>query len=69
MYQRTMRTTIDSPDHLLKHLKARDALEGRTLRDVVVRGRSAGRTLAHAFVEGRLAGGIGRSGWLAPGHF
>lgn len=31
-----MRTTIDLPDALLKHLKARAALEGRTLRDVVV---------------------------------
>ena len=31
-----MRTTIDLPDPLLKHLKARAALEGRTLRDVVV---------------------------------
>ncbi len=31
-----MRTTIDLPDALLKHLKARAALEGRTLRDLVV---------------------------------
>lgn len=31
-----MRTTIDLPDLLLKHLKARAALEGRTLRDLVV---------------------------------
>ena len=31
-----MRTTIDLPDPLLKHLKARAALEGRTLRDLVV---------------------------------
>lgn len=36
MYKCTMRTTIDLPDPLLKHLKARAALEGRTLRDVVV---------------------------------
>lgn len=31
-----MRTTINLPDPLLKHLKARAALEGRTLRDLVV---------------------------------
>jgi hypothetical protein len=31
-----MRTTVDIPDMLLKHLKARAALEGRTLRDLVV---------------------------------
>ena len=31
-----MRTTIDLPDPLLKHLKARAALEGRSLRDLVV---------------------------------
>jgi plasmid stability protein len=31
-----MRTTIDLPDSLLKHLKARAALEGRSLRDLVV---------------------------------
>jgi hypothetical protein len=31
-----MRTTVDIPDTLLKHLKARAALEGRTLRDLVV---------------------------------
>ncbi|MFM8623201.1 MAG: hypothetical protein ACKOCZ_01620 [Betaproteobacteria bacterium] len=31
-----MRTTVDIPDSLLKHLKARAALEGRTLRDLVV---------------------------------
>jgi hypothetical protein len=31
-----MRTTVDIPDELLKHLKARAALEGRTLRDLVV---------------------------------
>lgn len=31
-----MRTTIDLPDALLKHLKARAALEGRTLRDLLV---------------------------------
>lgn len=31
-----MRTTIDLPEPLLKHLKARAALEGRTLRDLVV---------------------------------
>jgi plasmid stability protein len=31
-----VRTTIDLPDALLKHLKARAALEGRTLRDLVV---------------------------------
>ncbi len=31
-----MRTTVDLPDPLLKHLKARAALEGRTLRDLVV---------------------------------
>ena len=30
-----MRTTVDIPDTLLKHLKARAALEGRTLRDLV----------------------------------
>lgn len=31
-----MRTTLDLPDALFKHLKARAALEGRTLRDLVV---------------------------------
>ena len=31
-----MRTTVDIPDTLLKHLKARAALEGRTLRDLMV---------------------------------
>jgi len=31
-----MRTTVDLPDPLLKHLKARAALEGRTLSDLVV---------------------------------
>lgn len=32
-----MRTTFDLPDALFKHLKARAALEGSSLRDLVVR--------------------------------
>ncbi len=44
-----MRTTIDLPDPLLKHLKARAALEGRSLRDLVVelveKGLNAGGTV------------------------
>lgn len=32
-----MRTTFDLPDALFKHLKARAALEGTSLRDLVVR--------------------------------
>lgn len=32
-----MRTTLELPDPLFKHLKARAALEGSTLRDLVVR--------------------------------
>ena len=31
-----MRTNIDLPETLLKHLEARAALEGRTLRDLVL---------------------------------
>jgi hypothetical protein len=31
-----MRTSLDLPDPLFKHLKARAALEGRTLRDLVI---------------------------------
>ena len=31
-----MRTTLDLPDALFKHLKARAALEGRSLRDLVI---------------------------------
>lgn len=31
-----MRTTLELPDLLFKHLKARAALEGSTLRDLVV---------------------------------
>lgn len=31
-----MRTTLDLPDPLFKHLKARAALEGRSLRDLMV---------------------------------
>jgi plasmid stability protein len=29
-----MRTTLDLPDELMRHLKARAALEGRSLRDL-----------------------------------
>ena len=32
----SMRTTLDLPDLLFKHLKTRAAQEGRTLRDLVV---------------------------------
>ncbi len=32
-----MRTTLELPDPLFKHLKARAALEGSSLRDLVVR--------------------------------
>lgn len=32
----SMRTSLDFPDPLFRHLKARAALEGRTLRDLVV---------------------------------
>lgn len=31
-----MRTTLDFPDPLFRHLKARAALEGRSLRDLVL---------------------------------
>ena len=31
-----MRTSLDLPDPLFRHLKARAALEGRTLRELVV---------------------------------
>jgi plasmid stability protein len=31
-----MRTTLDLPESLFKHLKARAALEGRSLRDLVI---------------------------------
>ncbi len=31
-----MRTTLDLPDDLMRHLKARAALEGRSLRDLVL---------------------------------
>lgn len=31
-----MRTSLDFPDPLFKHLKTRAALEGRTLRDLVI---------------------------------
>mgnify|MGYP003444468493 CR=1 FL=1 len=31
-----MRTTFDLPDGLMRHLKARAALEGRSLRDLVL---------------------------------
>lgn len=30
-----MRTTLDLPDELMRHLKARAALEGRSLRDLL----------------------------------
>jgi hypothetical protein len=32
-----MRTTLELPDSLFKHLKTRAAIEGSTLRDLVVR--------------------------------
>ena len=31
-----MRTTIDLPDELMRHLKSRAALEGRSLRDLTL---------------------------------
>ena len=31
-----MRTTFDFPDELMRHLKARAALEGRSLRDLML---------------------------------
>ncbi|MGI9218591.1 MAG: hypothetical protein ACR2JA_16525 [Hydrogenophaga sp.] len=31
-----MRTTLDLPDELMRHLKARAALEGRSLRELVL---------------------------------
>ena len=31
-----MRTTFDLPDELMRHLKARAALEGRSLRDLAL---------------------------------
>ncbi|MEN9984184.1 MAG: hypothetical protein RI918_2153 [Pseudomonadota bacterium] len=31
-----MRTTLELPDPLFKHLKARAALEGSTLRDLII---------------------------------
>lgn len=31
-----MRTTLDLPDDLMRHLKSRAALEGRSLRDLVL---------------------------------
>ncbi len=31
-----MRTTFDLPDELMRHLKARAALEGRSLRDLTL---------------------------------
>ena len=31
-----MRTTLDLPDDLMRHLKARAALEGRSLRDLTL---------------------------------
>ena len=31
-----MRTTFDLPDELMRHLKARAAMEGRSLRDLVL---------------------------------
>jgi hypothetical protein len=31
-----MRTTLELPDSLFKHLKARAALEGSTLRDLII---------------------------------
>jgi plasmid stability protein len=36
-----MRTTFDLPDELMRHLKARAALEGRSLRELVERGLKA----------------------------
>ena len=33
-----MRTTIDIPDQLYKHLKAKAALQGRTVKEIVLRG-------------------------------
>ena len=35
-----MRTTLDLPDELMRHLKARAALEGRSLRELVLEGTS-----------------------------
>lgn len=32
-----MRTSLDIPDPLFRHLKARAALEGNTLRDLILR--------------------------------
>jgi len=32
-----MRTTLDLPDDLMRHLKSRAALEGSSLRDLVLR--------------------------------
>jgi hypothetical protein len=33
-----MRTTIDIPDQLYKRVKAKAALQGRTVKDIVLRG-------------------------------
>lgn len=47
-----MRTSLDIPDPLFRHLKARAALEGSTLRDLVLallqRGLSDGKNTASA---------------------
>jgi plasmid stability protein len=47
-----MRTTLELPDELMRHLKARAALEGRSLRDLtqelIERGLHAPAAVLHA---------------------
>jgi plasmid stability protein len=45
-----MRTTLDLPDPLFKHLKTRAAQEGRSLRDLVIELLEKGLT-AHDMVD------------------
>ena len=53
-----MRTTFDLPDELMRHLKARAALEGRSLRDLALelieRGLRAPVPLAKAIAAAPL---------------
>jgi hypothetical protein len=56
-----MKTSLDLPDELYRRLKARSALEGRTVREVAT-------TLFSAWVEGRVEleqVPVGTT-WLAP---
>jgi hypothetical protein len=56
-----MRTTIDIPDETYRELKVKAAIEGETLRRIILRGIQGEIKLANAEPARRLAGSIPQS--------